>query len=60
MESNIMRNRAQIDKSIVASVQEVKETIAVQLMNQRVRKFGLQDLWNIRRKAKLASSRARI
>ena len=60
METNIMRNRAQVDQSIVANVQEVKETIAVQLMNQRVRRFGLQDLWNIRRKARLASSRARM
>lgn len=57
METNVMRNRAQVDHSIVANLKEVKETIAVQSNNRTVRTFGIQDLWNIRRKAKLASAR---
>ena len=57
METNVMRNRAHVDHSIVANLKEVKETIAVQSNNRTARTFGIQDLWNIRRKAKLASAR---
>lgn len=57
METNVMRNRALVDHSIVANLKEVKETIAIQPKNRTVRTFGIQDLWNIRRRAKLASAR---
>lgn len=59
METNVMRNRAHVDHSIVANIQEVKETIAIQSAHKHHRKFGIQDLWNIRRNAKLASGRVR-
>ena len=59
MESNLMRNRVQVDQSIVANLKEVKETIAMQLSHSHSRTFGVHDLWNIRRKAKLASDRIR-
>lgn len=57
METNVKRNRAYVDQSIVANLKEVKETIAIQSTHRTVRTFGIQDLWNIRRKAKLASVR---
>lgn len=60
METNVMRNRAHVDHSIVSNMQEVKETIAIQSIHKPERKFGIQDLWNIRRKAKLASTRVKM
>jgi len=57
METNVMLNRAQVDHSIVANLKEVKETIALLSNNRTSRTFGIQELWNIRRKAKLASAR---
>lgn len=59
MNSNVVANRVQIDQSIVAGVREVKETIALPLNNKN-RRFGLQDLWNIRRNAKTASGSVRF
>lgn len=59
MNSNVVANRVQIDESIVASVREVKETIALPLAN-KTRKFGLEDMWKIRRNAKTASGSLRF
>ena len=59
MNSNVVANRVQIDQSIVASVREVKETIAVPFKN-KPRRFGILDMWNIRRNAKSASASLRF
>jgi hypothetical protein len=59
MNNNVMHTRVQVDQSIVANLQEVKETIAVNFGKQSVRSFGIQDMWNIRRNAKLATLRIR-
>ena len=59
METNVMRNRAHVDQSIVSNLKEVKETIAIQSNNRTARTFGIQDLWNIRRRAKPARARIR-
>lgn len=54
-----MHPRVLVDQSIVANHKEVKETIAVHLGRHSVRSFGIQDMWNIRRNAKLATARIR-
>ena len=59
MKSDVMHASAQVDLSILNNIVEVKETIAQVKLGRRARKFGVYDLWNIRKDAKLASSRAR-
>jgi hypothetical protein len=60
MASKVVRPRVQVDQYIVTNLKEVKETIAVELNRKRIRTFGIQDLWNIRKNAKLATKRVRL
>jgi hypothetical protein len=57
MKSDVMPSIVQ--KSILNNVIEVRETLATNLAPKKRNKraFGIVDIWNIRRKAKLASSR---
>lgn len=59
MQSNVVRSRVQVDQSIVDSLREVKETVAIQLSGKRRRTFGIPDLWKIHSNAKLAAGRIR-
>ncbi|MEO8584455.1 MAG: hypothetical protein ABI415_11695 [Flavitalea sp.] len=60
MKSDMMHASAQVDQFILNNLVEVKETIATGIGSARnAKSFGLQDLWNIRRKAKFASDRMR-
>jgi len=60
MESNVVRTRVRVDQSIVTNLKEVKETIAMDVTRKRVKTFGIQDLWNIRKNAKFATNRVRL
>lgn len=61
MKNDVMHASAHVDRFILDNLKEVKETIASEISGKRipVRSFGINDLWNIRRKAKLASARIR-
>lgn len=50
-----------VEQSIINNIVEVKETVAkgIRLANTSPRSFGLIDLWNIRRNARLASATVR-
>lgn len=58
MKSDMLQTSARVDRSILENVMEVKETIAsgVELKKISNRRFGLPDLWNIRRNSKYASA----
>ena len=60
MKSDVMPSI--VEKSILNAIVEVKETIATRLTNEKKnrRSFGAVDIWNIRRKAKTATSMVRI
>lgn len=59
MKSDVMPTIVQ--KSIINSIVEVKETLATDLPTaNRKRRFGAVDLWNIRRNAKSASGSVRL
>ena len=60
MKSDVMPSI--VEKSILNSIVEVKETLATNLNREKKnrRSFGSTDLWNIRRNAKSASSMVRI
>jgi hypothetical protein len=61
MKNDMLQTHARVDRSILENVQEVKETIASNVNLKRVsnRRFGLPDLWNIRRNSKYASALVR-
>lgn len=50
-----------VEQSILNNIVEVKETVAtgIKLANKSPRSFGVIDLWNIRRNARLASATVR-
>ena len=60
MKSDVMTSI--VEKSIINSIVEVKETLATTLNSEKKnrRSFGTADLWNIRRTAKSAVSMVRI
>lgn len=60
MKSDVMPSI--VEKSILNSIVEVKETLATNLNREKKnrRSFGSTDLWNIRRNAKFAASMVRI
>ena len=59
MKSDVMPSIVQ--KSIINSIVEVKETVATHLPSaNKTRRFGAVDLWNIRRNAKTASGSVRF
>ena len=60
MLNDVLHSNAQVDQSILRNALEVKETIATELeVGRKTRIFGINDLWNIHRNAKLASERFR-
>jgi hypothetical protein len=61
MNNDVLHSNAQVDRSIISKLFEVKETIAteIHLGKKTSRVFGINDLWNIHRNARLASSRQR-
>lgn len=61
MNANLMPTTAVVDDSILKSIVDVKETVAVpaDFRPRSSRSFGIADLWNIRRNAKLASTMVR-
>jgi hypothetical protein len=61
MKNDMLQSHARVDRSIIESVQEVKETIASNVNLKRVsnRSFGLPDLWNIRRRSRYAADLVR-
>jgi hypothetical protein len=50
-----------VEESILNNIVEVKETVAtgIKMANTSPRSFGVIDLWNIRRNARLASATVR-
>jgi hypothetical protein len=60
MKSDVMPSI--VEKSIINSIVEVKETLATSLNREKKnrRSFGTTDLWNIRRTAKSATAMVRI
>ena len=60
MKSDVMPSI--VEKSILNSIVEVKETLATGLSRGRKnrRSFGAADIWNIRRNAKSATKMVRI
>lgn len=62
MKSDVMPSIVQMEFGVLKNLlTEVKETLAtdIKLPQSRKPSFGVADLWNIRRNAKLASSRLR-
>ena len=61
MKHDVMHASAQVDRSILENVHEVKETVAagMNIKKYAVRRFGIHDLWNMRKNAKYASLRFR-
>ena len=61
MKNDVMHASAQVDQFIIKNVLEIKETVATdfELSKNSNRTFGILDLWNIQRNAKLASARSR-
>ena len=59
MSNDVMHASAQVDRFILETVKEVKETVAsgIEVKKYSARTFGIHDLWNIRRNAKYASAR---
>lgn len=59
MKSDVMPSI--VEKSILNAIVEVKETLATGLAAKKNRRsFGAVDIWNLRRKAKTASSMVRL
>lgn len=58
MKSDVMPSI--VEKSILSAIVEVKETLAITPVRKNRRSFGAVDIWNIRRKAKTASSLVRL
>jgi hypothetical protein len=59
MKSDVMPSI--VEKSILNEIVEVKETLATRLSQKKNRRsFGAVDIWNIRRRAKSASSMVRL
>ena len=59
MKSDVMPSI--VEKSILNTIVEVKETIATNLTPaKKNRSFGAVDIWNIRRNAKTATSMLRF
>ena len=59
MKSDVMPSIVQ--KSILSGIVEVKETLATNLSREKKnRSFGAVDIWNIRRRAKSATSMVRL
>lgn len=49
-----------VDEAILNNIVEVKETVArIKIAKATRRSFGVTDLWNIQRNAKLASTAVR-
>lgn len=60
MKSDVMPSI--VEKSILNAIVDVKETLATDLTRRKKtnQSFGAVDLWNLRKKAKSASSLVRI
>ena len=60
MKSDVMPSI--VEKSILNAIVEVKETLATGLSGEKKnrRSFGAVDIWNIRRRARTASSMVRL
>jgi hypothetical protein len=61
MKHDVMPSISVVDQLILNNVVEVRETLATEfnLSKKENRSFGLADLWNIRRKAKIATAATR-
>lgn len=61
MNANLMPTTVVVDDSILKSIVNIKETVATpaDFRARGSRTFGIADLWNIRRNAKLASAMVR-
>ena len=60
MKNDVMPSIVQMEREVLKNlVKEVKETVAkdIQLPTVRKQSFGIADLWNIRRRARTATSR---
>ncbi len=62
MRNDVMHVSAQVDRSIFNNPLEVKETVATAFhwSGNRAKTFGVNDLWSLRRRARLASGRVRM
>ncbi|MBL7697747.1 MAG: hypothetical protein JNK79_06295 [Chitinophagaceae bacterium] len=57
MKNDVVHASAHVDRFILDNLMQVKETIArIEVKKSKEKRFGTTDLWNIRRKAKFASS----
>ena len=61
MRNDVMHVSAQVDRSILNNALDVKETLATEFhwSKKRVKTFGINDLWSLRRRARLASGRVK-
>ena len=57
MKNDVAHSSAHVDRFILDNLVQVKETIAkIEEKKAKEKRFGATDLWNIRRKARFASS----
>ena len=57
MKNDVAHPSAHVDRFILENLVQVKETIAqIEVKKSKEKRFSTTDLWNIRRKARVASS----